>query len=457
MVDAPANHPGRVLVVDDDEDVCRLVEHGLSSRDIAVVWRCSAADALEALDDGDFDVVLTDFEMPDMDGLELCQRIVGDRPGLPVVVLTAFGDLATSVRAIRAGAYDFIMKPPELDTLTLAIERAVRHRRLQDEVKRLRHAVDDRNGFGGMIAASNGMRRVMSLVERVADADASVLIAGESGTGKELVARALHERGRRHRGPFVPVNCAAVPAALLESELFGHVRGAFTDARSDRVGLFARASGGTLFLDEITELPPVLQPKLLRFLQERTIRPVGSDAEEACDVRIVAATNEDVEAAVRARRFRQDLYFRVNVVRIDLPPLRARENDVLLLAQHFVQRYAARTGRPVVGLSPAAGARMLAYGWPGNVRELQNCIERAVALTPRDHIGVDDLPDAVRGAKPVRRSASGPVEPTSLAEVERRHVLAILASTRGNRKEAARILGLDRKTLYRRLLKYGAS
>jgi DNA-binding NtrC family response regulator len=395
--------------------------------------------------------------MAGTNGLELCERIVANRPDIPVTVLTAFGSLDTAVAAIRAGAYDFITKPPQLDVLVHAVARAVQHRALGEEVKRLRSAAEEAWESGDLLGQSPSMQRVIDVCQRVVDSDASVLIVGESGTGKELVARALHRRGRRHGGPFVAVNCAAVPEALLESELFGHVRGAFTDARAARPGLFVQASGGTLFLDEIGELPLALQPKLLRALQERAVRPVGADLEVPFDARIIAATNRDLESAVEEGRFRQDLYFRIDVLRVDIPPLRERGNDVLLLAQHFIDRCARKVGKPVVGLSPAVAKRLLDYPWPGNVRELQNCIERAVTLARYERLAVDDLPEKVHRYRrwSVAAGGEGRSELASLEEMERAHVLRVLERVGNNRKLAAQILGVDRKTLYRKLVRYG--
>jgi two-component system response regulator HydG len=293
---------------------------------------------------------------------------------------------------------------------------------------------------------------------KLADSDASVLVTGESGTGKEVVARALHRMGRRRNGPFIAINCAAMPEALLESELFGHARGAFTDARSSRTGLFVQSDGGTLLLDEIGELPMSLQPKLLRALQERHVRPVGGDSEVAFDVRLVCTTNRDLEEAIEEERFREDLFFRVNVVHVQMPPLRARGTDVLLLAQHFLVRYATQAGKQVVGISPAAAERLMAYTWPGNVRELQNCIERAVALTTFEQIAVDDLPEKIRA---YRRShvivaSDDPSELVPLEEVERRYILRVVEAVGGNKTLAAQVLGMGRKTLYRKLERWAA-
>ena len=449
---------GRVLVVDDDRSMCELLEAGLKRRGFEVAWRQGASEAFDLFMAGDFDVVATDLAMPGEGGLALCQRIVENRPDVPVIVVTAFGSLETAVGAIRAGAYDFITKPVEVEALALALDRAVQHRALREEVKRLRKAVADAQRFDELVGASPAMQRVYSLLEKVADSEASVMVFGESGTGKEVVARALHSRGRRRAGPFVAINCAAMPEALLETELFGHAKGAFTDARTARAGLLVQASGGTLFLDEIGDMPLGLQPKLLRALQERKARPVGGDAEVSFDVRLIAATNRDLEAAVEERRFREDLFFRINVIPLELPPLRSRGNDVLLLAQHFAERFAVRAGKKVTGLAPAAAEKLLAYSWPGNVRELQNCIERAVALTQFEQIAADDLPEKVRAFKRshVLLAAEDPSELVPMEEVERRYILKVLEAVGGNKTLAARLLGFDRKTLYRKLERYGA-
>ena len=443
----------RLLLVDDDLGTCEMLQERLSRRGYSVDFRTGGAEALDAVVAGDFDVVVTDLNMWGMTGIELCERIVGSRPDVPVVVITAFGSLETAIAAIRAGAYDFITKPFEIEVLTVAVDRAFQHRALREEVKRLRRAVDESHGLDDMLGASTAMRRLNELVGRVAEVAATVLITGESGTGKEGVARALHRRGRRREGPFVPVNCAALPEPLLESELFGHARGAFTDAKTARAGLFLQANGGTLFLDEVGEIPIGLQPKLLRAIQERSVRPVGGDSETTFDARIVTATNRELEVAVEERRFREDLYYRLAVIRVDVPPLRARGNDVLLLAQHFALQSARQMGRPVEGITSAAAEKLLAYPWPGNVRELQNCIERAVALTHLQEIAVEDLPEKVRDH---RRShfvlaSDDPSELVPLEEVERRYILRVLAAVGGHRAQAARMLGLDRKTLYRKL------
>jgi len=448
----------RVLVVDDDRTLCEALAEGLGSRGFEVAWRTSADEALPLATSEDFDVVLTDLNMRGTGGLELCQRIVASRPDLPVLLLTGFGSFDTAVAAIRAGAYDFISKPVKLDVLALALQRAAQHRALREEVKRLRSEVGSGGHLPPLVGESAAMRKVYDLIARVAESDASALVTGESGTGKEVVARALHSRSRRKDGPFVAINCSAVPESLIESELFGHVRGAFTDAKESRVGLFKQADGGTLFLDEIGDMPRALQPKLLRALQERTVRPVGGQNEIPVDVRIVAATNRDLESAIEEGRFREDLYFRINVVNIALPPLRARSGDVLLLAQHFLVQYAQRTGKAVKGIAAAAAEKLVGYSWPGNVRELQNCIERAVTLARFEEITVEDLTDKIVDYRPHYLVVGGddPSELAPLEEVERRYVLRVLDAVSGNKSVAARILGIERKTLYRKLERYNA-
>ena len=444
---------GRVLVVDDDQTLCEAMETTLRRRGLEIMWRTSAHDAFELVAGQDFDVILTDLAMATMSGIELCERILTIRPDVPVVIVSGHASVETAIAAIRAGAYDFIVKPVDERRLALTVSRAIQHRRLRDEVKRLRQAVGGTQRFGQMIGRSPAMKSVFDLIARIADGDTSVLITGESGTGKELIARALHARSARRDGPFLAVNCAALPASLLESELFGHARGAFTDAKVARKGLFAQASGGTLFLDEIGELPLEMQPKLLRALQERSVRPVGGNVEVAFDARIVTATNRDLEVEVDEKRFRQDLFYRINVVRVDAPPLRRRGGDVLLLAQHFVARFAARSGKQVRGISRQAAEKLVAYGWPGNVRELENCLERATALLRFDEVTADDLPEKIRQYRTdlLVVAAGDLAEVVTLDEIDRRYMLRVLALVEGDEPRAAELLGLDRRALHRKL------
>jgi two-component system response regulator HydG len=451
--------PKRILIVDDDQNLCKMIEAFLRTQGFEPSWYTSAEPAFAALRTGEFDAVITDLNMPGMNGVELCERTVANRPDVPVVVMTAFGSLETAVAALRAGAYDFVTKPVEMDVLAFVVQRAVKHRSLQQEVKKLSEIVEKSARCEGLIGESAPMQQLFDRIRRVADSEVSVLICGESGTGKELVAKALHAQSRRHGGPFVGVNCAAIPESLLESELFGHKRGAFTDAKSDRKGLFLQASGGILFLDEISAFPLSLQPKLLRALEERRLRPVGADQEVPFDARVIAATNRDLEAAVEEERFREDLFFRINVVQIELPPLRSRGTDSLLLGQHFLAQFAGQSGKRVTGISHAVADKLLGYAWPGNVRELRNAIEHAVALTRYEEITVEDLPEKIRAYRGSHVLVGGddPTELVPMEEVERRYILHVMQAVGGNKTLAARVLGLDRKTLHRKLHLYGAA
>jgi two-component system response regulator AtoC len=442
----------RVLVVDDDESMGDLLSAQLALHGFGSSFETDPERALDSIGSQDIDVVVTDLKMEAMDGLELCQRLVAARPDLPVVLLTAHGTLEAAVAALRLRAFDFLAKPPDIDALVATVRRATHNHRLEDEVRELGETLaESAPAFEGMIGTSPAIRELTQLLGRVAAVEASVLLTGESGTGKELAARAIHERSARRGGPFVAVNCAAIQPSLLESELFGHVRGAFTDARSDRSGLFERARGGTIFLDEIAELPMSLQPKLLRALQERTIRPVGADREVAIDVRLIAATNVDLGFAVEERRFREDLFYRLNVIEIPMPPLRERGEDVLLLAVHFVDHFARKMRRPGSTMTASCAAVLSGYEWPGNVRELANVIERAVALSPSSQITVDDLPEQVRAGRAARVKATAEgSELVPLEEIERRYIRRVLEAARGNKTLAAQILGVNRRTLYRK-------
>ncbi len=447
----------KLLVVDDDRSMCELLADGLTAQQFEVSTTTSPAAALQLAHEREFDAVLTDINMPGMSGLELCQALLTARAHLPVLVMTAFGDLQVAVSAMRAGAYDFLTKPLDLDVVVLALNRALSHRALAREVQQLRRLVEDGRSYGDIVGASPAMREIYELVERAAPTDSTLLLTGETGTGKEIVARTVHRRSQRAEGPFVALNCAAMAETLLESELFGHVRGAFTDARAARPGLFSQAKGGTLFLDEIGEMPLSLQPKLLRALQERRVRPVGSDSEVPVDVRLVAATHRDLEVAIEEGHFREDLYYRLNVIHLSLPPLRARGTDVLLLAEHFLRHYAERAGRTLSGFTREATERLLGYSWPGNVRELQNCVGRAVVLARSEHLGVEDLPEKLRTAaasQVVVAASDDPSELVTLEEVERRYILRVMEAVGRNKSHAAQVLGLDRKTLYRKLEQY---
>jgi len=445
----------RVLVLDDDQDQCEVLALMLRRLGHEVASTTSPQHALDLMHEQDFDAVLTDFGMSEMSGPDVCERMLGVRPDIPVIFVTGFADMESALAAMRRGAHDFLTKPVDPQLLDLSIKRAIQHHKLQSELKSLRSETVDRASLDALVGVSSPMKRVKESILRLAHSDASVLVQGETGTGKELVAHAIHKLSPRRDKPFVAINCAAVAPTLLESELFGHARGAFTDASSARSGLFVEANGGTLFLDEIGELPLELQPKLLRALQERTVRPVGSNKEVPIDVRLVTATHRNLELEARERRFREDLYYRVNVVHIDMPPLRERGPDILTLAAHFLAK-ASGPNRAKRTLSSAVTERLLSYDWPGNVRELENCMQRAIALSAHEQVLLEDLPDKIRTfqAEQIALSTKEAAEIISIDELERRYILRAITLLNGNRSRAAAALGLDRRTLYRKLGAY---
>ena len=447
----------RLLLVDDDEEACRLLGEVLEREGYTVVRALSVDAALGALDrEGPFDSVLTDLRMPGASGLDLLRAARSRDPRALVFVLTAFGDAAAAGEAIRAGAYDFISKPYDLPALRDAIARALERRSLAPPQSQESPARGQRGPV--IVGHSPAIIEVMKTVARVAASQATVLLTGETGTGKELIARAIHDYSDRAARRFVAVNCSALAEGVLESELFGHVKGAFTGAGVTRAGLFREADGGTIFLDEIGDVSPGLQSRLLRVLQEREITPVGADIPVRVDVRVLAATHQDLEALVKQGRFREDLYYRLKVVTVKLPPLRERLQDLPLLVHYFLRNLAAQHGREPVALDPEAESLLLAHSWPGNVRELINVLERALVLAAQGVIGPEHLTSELR-----QSSAVAPGDPASLAEpallplaeVERRHVLRVLQATRGNRERAARILGISRRTLVRMLHRWG--
>jgi two-component system, NtrC family, response regulator AtoC len=442
-----------VLIVDDDRAMREMLASLFLEHGYQVEAESNADAALARIGDHDFDVVLSDIRMPGKTGIEMVAEVKRLRPQTPVILMTAFGSVASAAEAMRAGAFDYVTKPFEPDTVLFALDRALERRALEEENRRLRRAVDRSANLGDLVAASPAMREISALIRKVAHNRSSVLITGESGTGKEVVARALHFTGSRAARPFVPINCTALPEGLLESELFGHVRGAFTGAHASKKGLFEEANGGTIFLDEIGDMGLALQSKLLRVLQDREIRPVGGNQSVRIDVRIVAATNKDLRREVAEGRFREDLYFRLAVIPIHLPPLRERPDDIPALAEAFLRKHDESGSHR---LAPEALERLLVHPLRGNARELENLIERAIALADDDEIGADALPI---GFAPGDASAPLPLEATlrasakrrmSLAEVEEHYIDEVLRSTGGNKVRAASILGIDRKTLYRR-------
>jgi two-component system response regulator PilR (NtrC family)/two-component system response regulator HydG len=447
-----------ILVVEDDQAMRDMLREALEEDGYAVEAVGGGRAGVERARRGGIDLVISDVKMPDLDGLDMLREIKAVSPSPHVITITAFGSIDTAIRAVKLGAFDYITKPFEIDRLILSVEKALAERALRSEVLRLRAEVQRSYRWGDIVGKSPAMRELFDLIRRLSASAATVLVTGESGTGKELVAKSIHFNSPRKARPFVPLNCATIPDTLLDSELFGHKRGAFTDARADRAGLFVEADGGTLFLDEIAELSPALQAKLLRVLQEGEIRPLGASRAERVDVRVIAATNKDLDARLRTGTFREDLYYRLNVVHIHLPPLRERAEDLLALSDHFLSASAARAGKEVRGLHESAKKALLAHTWPGNIRELENTIERAVALCEGGVIGVEDLPLAVR-----ERRANEPdtlqtalARGLTLAELEREFIQRVVMAEGGNKTRAAQRLGLDRKTLYRKLEEYAA-
>jgi DNA-binding NtrC family response regulator len=445
-----------VLVVDDDPAMREMLVSLLGESGIRVLTAGSAEEALTRSREVDFDAVLSDIRMPNKSGVELLGELRESRPDTPVILMTAFGSIDSAVDAMRDGAFDYITKPFKRGAVLASLERAFERRALEQENRRLRRALDRTTSFGDLIGASPAMHEIYALIRKISSGRSNVLITGESGTGKEVVARTIHFTGARSSAQFVPINCTAMPEGLLESELFGHVRGAFTGAHANKRGLFEEADGGTLFLDEIGDMSPVLQSKLLRVLQDHEIRPVGGTKAVRVDVRVIAATNKDLRQEVEAGRFRRDLYYRLNVIAIHIPPLRERPEDVPLLAQAFLERHASDRK---VTLSRSALDLLRAQPWEGNARELENAIERALLIASGNEIGPSDLPFA-SGPSNLRRSESAAphrellesaVErQLSLRELSDLYTDRILELLHGNKVRAARVLGINRRTLYRR-------
>jgi two-component system response regulator HydG len=442
-----------ILVVDDEASARTTLAILLRKRGHRVTAADGVSAAVKALADEAFDVVVTDLRMPDGSGLDVLQAVTAHGSQAAVILLTAYAGWESAKEAMQLGALDYFEKGREPDELLHRIDRALADHALRRENANLRSQVEDRYALGGVIARSEGMRRVLDLVARVAPTDAGVLIRGESGTGKELIARLIHAGSRRARGPFVAINCGALPEALLESELFGHVKGAFTGAVGARKGLFEEAHEGTLFLDEIGEMTPALQVKLLRALQDGEVRPVGATQAHTVHTRVIAATHRDLEALMREGRFREDLFYRLDVIALELPPLRDRREDISVLAEHFLAQFARRQGRHL-RLGAGALDRLLAYAWPGNVRELENAMERTAILSRDDVVVAEDLPRHVAhpGAAPGR---PGPGAPQTLAEAERAHILDTLERCGWSYSRAAEALGIGRTTLWRKLKEYG--
>jgi DNA-binding NtrC family response regulator len=442
-----------ILVVDDDAAMTSAVCEVLRQSGYLALSAQSGSEALEIVKRERPDLLISDLRMTEMSGHQLQQELQTLAPDLPVVIITAFGTIESAVESMKLGARDFITKPFSNKELLLVVSRALENRRLRQEVKQLRVELARSYGLPNIIGVDAKMAAVLEIVERVADTPATILIMGESGTGKDLLARALHFSSQRREGPFIPINCVAIPENLIESELFGYAKGAFTDARQAKTGLFIAARGGTLFLDEIGEMPLPLQSKMLRAIEDKKIRPLGATEEIPVDVRIVAATNANLEKALDEGRFRSDLYYRLSTVTLMVPPLRDRPADIPLLIRHFLLRASAEAGRPVPEIEAQAMERLLRYRWPGNARELQNAIQRGVILARDNILTVRELPPKVAGLdlSPARMLGEAVDKRISLDQLERDYIRAVVDAVEGNKTEAANILQIDRKTLYRKL------
>ncbi len=452
---------GKILAVDDDFEIRSLLSDFLTNQGYDVTCLPSAPEAVALMRSSEaapFDLVISDLKMTQMDGMQFLSILQRDWPEVPVILITGHASIDTAIEAIQNGAFHYLVKPFKLSEVAVQVTRALEKRALSLEVQTLRKELRQGWGLSEIIGKSQGMRAVFDLIERVAPSTANVLIQGESGTGKEMVARAIHAMGPRAQKPFIAINCTAIPETLLESELFGHAKGAFTGAAGAKRGLIEEAEGGTLFLDEIGDMSPTLQSKLLRVLQERKIRPVGSNTFVDVDVRVITATHKDLRAGIEQGSFREDLFYRLSVIPILVPPLRERQEDILLLAEHFLKRYAAANGvggaPRVRSISKAALGKLLRFRWQGNVRELENIIERAVVLAPGAQIEESDLPEpeVTRSSDPLAALSS---DLPTLTELEDRYIRMVLLRTAGRKERAAQILGVNRRTLYRKEREYG--
>jgi DNA-binding NtrC family response regulator len=450
----------QILVIDDDKEMRSLLKDFFSGQGFAMSEYPSASEAIKmmqadhGLGAGEIDLIISDINMPGMSGLEFAETFKRINAKIPIILITAFGSIETAIESIRKGAFDYIVKPFKLDELSVTVERALEFAQLRRENRILRDEIKNHRAFAGIIGKSKGMQEVFDLIQRVAPANANVLISGESGTGKERVARAIHEMGPRAKKPFVAINCTAIPDTLLESELFGHAKGSFTGAIQKKRGLFEEAEGGTIFLDEIGDMDLSLQAKLLRVIQEKKVRAVGDNVDRSIDVRILAATHKDLKAAIKNGTFREDLYYRLSVIPIVIPPLRHRPEDILALSEHFLAKFAAENNSRVQGFTQAALERLTQLPWEGNVRELENLVERCVVLGRGDHIDVDDLPNAkLDDTETFFAQHASTVLP--LDEVEKRYIRYVLEKAGGKKEKAAHMLGVNRRTLYRKEREYG--
>ncbi len=448
----------KILIVDDDKSHRQMLNAVLNDAGYSVKQAENGLKAIELVESETFDLVLLDIRMEGLDGISALKEIKDRYPNLAVIMMTAYSSVSTAVNALKSGAYDYLTKPLDIEELKLLVKKALSHRRLEMENRLLKERLDNRYGYDRIIGTSPAMQKLFETISLVSPTDATVLLLGESGTGKEMIANAIHQNSDRKDKPFIKVNCAALPETLLESELFGHEKGAFTGATASKQGRFQLAHKGSIFLDEIGEMAPMTQAKILRVLQEREFEPIGGARTVKIDTRVIAATNIDLEEAIQAGRFREDLYYRLNVVTVQIPPLKDRKEDILLLANFFLDRFNKKNQRMLKGFAPKVKELFMNYAWPGNVRELENTIERAVILSRDDVITPDDLPDAFDPPSRPPDGRPAPLsEPRTLKDVEREMILRTLEETSGNRTHAAKILGVSRRTLQLKLKDYDIS
>ncbi len=443
-----------ILAVDDDVNMLAMLEKFLKRAGYTLETTSDSVKAMSMVDDKNYDIVITDIQMPRATGMDLLKRVKELQKDTMVIMITAFGSVDSAVNAMKAGAYDYVSKPFNIDEILALLERATQQRRLQREVEFLRQEVERKYSFSNIIGKSKAMQDIFALIQRLSHARSNVLITGRSGTGKELIAKALHYNSDRRAMPLVTVNCSAIPESLLESELFGHEKGAFTGAITSRRGLFETANGGTLFLDEIGDMPLGSQSKLLRVVETGEVRPVGSDEMKKVDVRVIAATHRDLKELIKHDQFREDLFYRLNVISIHVPDLKDRTEDISILVEHFMKKYGEQFGRPNIRITHEASACLIKYSWPGNVRELENIIERSIALSNGETVDVKDLPEHLFQMKSSDLIDDLAVDNMPLTEVEKRYIVKILQRTNWHQSKAAQILGIDRKTLYRKIKEY---